>query len=229
MPFGYLDPAQQEAVRNVIQGRVVTDLGAGILGLSMELLRLGAPKVIAVDKQIGAGGPLRNIQFVETYFKDFDDPVDVAFVSWPPNWSCPGLIEAVERAEIAIYLGKNSDGTACGTAPLFRKLTKREVLVHVPAWKNTLIIYGPTRIERPLFGEEKAGIDTMVPYSFEELVYIDGHARRGHPSDNPGRAETVGEAQLRGPPFVDAPVGNRRRVGRTRRSPGDGARCRSRG
>ncbi len=50
MGFGTLSPAQADLVRQHVAGRQVTDLGAGDLLLSVELLRLGAAGIDAVDK-----------------------------------------------------------------------------------------------------------------------------------------------------------------------------------
>lgn len=172
MAYGCLSTEQRKAVREVIQGRVVTDLGAGNLSLSAELLQLGATQVIAVDKE-RAQSANPQIQVIQSYFKTFLNPIDVAFVSWPSNWETPGLIEALARSTIAIYLGKNSDGACCGTPKLFDSLHRREVLAHVPERKNTLIIYGSHQVQRPALGEECAAMNLDTLYSFDDLVYID--------------------------------------------------------
>ena len=51
MPFGQLNKAQLKALVPLVRGKVIHDLGAGDLGLALELLNLGASKVIAIDKE----------------------------------------------------------------------------------------------------------------------------------------------------------------------------------
>lgn len=173
MPYGTLNPAQRKAVRKAVKGLVVHDLGAGDLALSRELLRLGASKVIAVDKN-DMPDPPPGIQTVKVRFEgldalqgDFAVP-DVAFVSWPLNRVDVGLLNLCIRARRIIYLGCNTGGTACGFPELFGLFRLREVLAYAPDRQNTLAVYEGTRdtFREPL-GEELAGMqinDEMLRY-----------------------------------------------------------------
>ncbi len=194
MPDGLLFPEQEKALAPLLKKRVVTDFGAGDLQMARTCLRLGAKHVIAVDKAPW-GKPTKRITVVAQYFHQYRKPIDVLLLSWPINHHCAGLIEAVARAETVVYLGKNTDGSACGTPLLFSNLLVREVLVHVPHYRNTLIVYGGSREQRmPLF-EEMAGIDLSVIYPY--AVYHDDHERRLRAPAHPSGASALGEAQLR--------------------------------
>jgi len=80
-----------------------------------------------------------------------------------------GLLQALDRADVVIYLGCNTDHSACGSPELFRQLCGRELLGHVPHRRNTLLIYGRGTRTGPLTGEEFAGL-TGALLSFEEAV-----------------------------------------------------------
>ena len=189
MPFGHLTPPMLVALRPLVAGRIVHDLGAGDLGLARALRGLGASRVVAIDKAYGspesplardALGGTAGIELVRAYFRDFSDPVDVAFVSWPVNWPT-GLAGILERSRVVLYLGKNTDGSACGTPEVFARLASREVLAHVPHRRNTLVAYGPVRTARPLLGEELAAL-SFAPereISYEEAEASEGAAAKG--------------------------------------------------
>lgn len=170
MPFGRLNQAQRKALEAVIKGRLVTDLGAGDCGLSYALLKLGALEVVAVDKEpIESRKPLR-VTYIRSYFVDYHKDIGVAFVAWPPNWMCPGLINLLARAPYVVYLGKNTDGDACGFPKMFEYLLTREVISYVPDKPNTLIVYGPKASVRAPMGEECAGLlNERIMLLYEEV------------------------------------------------------------
>lgn len=176
MSFGRLNQAQRKALEAVIKDRQVTDLGAGNCGLSLELLKLGAREVVAVDKAAVEGSPGPNLRLVQAYFVEFLEPIEVAFMSWVPNWFCPGLISLLRRAPIVVYLGKNTDGNACGFHDLFAYLVRRKVLAYVPNKANTLIIYGAQEVSRASMAEELVGLNQyqdIIEYERVEELAMD--------------------------------------------------------
>lgn len=170
MGYGRLNQAQRVAVIPHLIGRVIYDLGAGDLELARECLSLGATHVVAIDKeglprQKVAGVTKRRVSFAE-----FKDPAPTVALSWPVNWVVEGLLRIVRQAERVIYLGTNTDGMACGTKILWEHLAVREVLVHVPDRRNTLIVYGGMLLKsRKLLPEEYASLNTDEVYSFDRL------------------------------------------------------------
>lgn len=167
MGFGKLTPSQAEVLRPFIEGRQVHDLGAGDLTLASRLLTLGADGVVAVEPHAPKKHPPQ-IEVHPTYFADYAETPEVAFVSWPVNYDGIGLVKVLRRAPVVIYLGVNTDGTSCGGSDLWEHLRKREVLAHAPHPQNTLIVYGPKRVRRPLYGEEWAAIDQSRIYRYSE-------------------------------------------------------------
>lgn len=173
MSFGRLNLKQRRIVAKAVKGRTVHDLGAGDLQLSGELVDLGAAKVIAIDKDAPHywKGDSR-IEVRKTYFHAVqDDPIEVAFVSWPSNYVDWDLIRLVRRSQRVIYLGNNMDGTSCGSVPLFEHLLTRELVEHVPDRPNTLLVYGaPQEAERDRVGEELAALTAYQRmWRYEEL------------------------------------------------------------
>ena len=141
----------------VVQGRVVYDLGAGDLTYSHLMLDLGAERVIAIDKR-PAHRPRSNLEIHRAYIHEVMEPeeIEVLFLSWPVN-QVRGLDRWLHAARIAVYLGCNVGGTGCGDSRLFNHLIHREVLTHIPHEKNTFLVYGDYRDEtRPPVGEEYA-------------------------------------------------------------------------
>lgn len=172
MSYGKLLPDQIKALRPIIQGRHVHDLGAGDGELSLALLQLGAAKVTAVDRNKIPTAP--GVECRQAYFENVRDAIDIAFVSWPSNRPDGGLLSLIRRAREVVYLGKNTDGTACGSRPFFRALQQREVRAYVPNRENTLIIYGAdTGVLRRPTPEELAGLDLegrILSYSHIETL-----------------------------------------------------------
>lgn len=173
MPFGQFNPKQRQLVAKAVKGRTVYDLGAGDLQLSKELVDLGALKVVAIDKEAPfswKGDP--RIEVRRAYFHAIkDEPIEVAFVSWPSNYVDWDLIRLVSRAQQVVYLGKNTDGTSCGSVNLFEHFMTRELVGHAPDRPNTLLVYGqPQESERDRVGEELAALTTFQRmWNYEEL------------------------------------------------------------
>lgn len=172
MPFGKLIPKQAKVVSKHVRGQVVTDLGAGDLSLSKRLLKLGALHVCCIDKEDKPKGVLpARLSYAKAYFQDMgaESPIDVAFISWPSNYD-NGLITLIEKARVVIYLGCNTDGSACGTPHIFRHLLRRELLDYEPHHDNSLIVVGKSLdTYRSATGEELAGVRCFEAYySFKE-------------------------------------------------------------
>ena len=167
MPHVQLNKAQLKTLESFVSGKVVHDLGAGDLGLALELLKLGAAKVIAIDKEynrIDKKGWLNfqnlppEIEIRHQYFQDMDESIDIAFVSWPANYE-NGLLNVLKQTKTILYLGKNTDGYACGTPALFEYLVTRKIEAQVPSRQNTLICYTDYLDEpRQWLQEEEAAI-----------------------------------------------------------------------
>jgi hypothetical protein len=173
VPYGALTASQEAVLVKYVRGRVVTDLGSGDLSLTTRLLEMGAEHVHCIDKE---AKPYRktwptNLSYKQTYFHDMRQtaPMDVAFMSWPVNHQT-GLESVIERAQVVVYLGCNTGGSACGTPDLFKMMVQRELLDYVPDRRNSLLVVGK-RLEAPRrpTGEELAGISSFSDYfSFKE-------------------------------------------------------------
>jgi hypothetical protein len=203
MSFGFFTPAQCKTVRALVQGQRVLDLGAGDLGIAVKLVELGASSVVAVDtfdmeKAYNRAYNLRGQNPLPSNVRPSVAKIEklaggpkflakIAMLSWPSPNPIEGLVEVVSEMPYVVYLGKNVRGinqygdestTWCGTGPLFHHLKNREVFAYVPDPLNTLIVYGPTRVARPLHGEELAALtnrDRRVTWGFEE---VEREARR---------------------------------------------------
>ena len=177
MSYGSMSDAQCEAFKPFVIGKTIHDLGSGDGVLALLMAQIGAKKVIAVDKQDfpRAAKFAAQIEFRSTLFEDFNESVETIFLSWPDNHPLEGLLPLVTQAKTVIYLGKNTDGSVCGWPELFKEFSGREILKHLPERKNTLTIYGPTRLNRPMTGEEFAAINMFTggPLSFEDTGKID--------------------------------------------------------
>lgn len=158
MSFGRLSHAQLMAIRAVIAQREVVDLGAGSGALAQQLVDTGASRVVAIDK-VEWGPVASGVERLWMRFEDYVGPASLVFLSWPDNHPNRGLLDIVTRAQTVIYVGKNTDGTACGWPGLFTEFQTREIVAHVPEQRNTLTVYGPARVRRGPTGEEFAGIN----------------------------------------------------------------------
>jgi hypothetical protein len=158
--YGRLNEKQRETVALHVKGKHVHDLGAGNGGLALELIKLGAEKVTTIERHdIHVKHP--RIEVRQGYFHDF--PMlkpDVVFVSWPPNHKDHDLYRLCRDARVLVYLGKCTDGTACGQPEMFEDMLHRELLAYIPDRQNTLVIVGaPIDFKRSPMGEERAGLD----------------------------------------------------------------------
>jgi hypothetical protein len=160
--YGQLDRKQTKALRAFVRGRDVHDLGCGDQMLSRELVRFGARQVVAVDSH-PFGNPGPKVRTVHATFEDYVQrapEIDISFVSWPANRVETALLDLLRSSRAVVYLGKCTDGTACGYPELFDHFLGRDILSYIPHEHNTLCIYGgrlSTRREGEL--EERAGMD----------------------------------------------------------------------
>lgn len=183
MTYGRMDISQRRAVADAVRGETVIDLGCGDLGWAAMLIgECLAERVIAVDirpAQVNLAPD--KIQVVESRFADYDGEVpDIAFLSWPVNRPLPGLLRLVEQIPIVIYLGKNTDGSACGWPDLFEHFSHRALTLHMPRRSNTLTVYGEPCDARQLTGEEIAArfyySDSFLTYDKAEYIAEDADA-----------------------------------------------------
>lgn len=178
--MGGLNPFQEEAVRYYVKNQLVYDLGAGMLGWAEKLAQFGAEHVTAVDdiykdQQENVLNNCRawkkcapeDVTIDDRDFREFHltgpNALHTAFIAWPHNTygRTMGLELLAMKAKTIIYLGKNLDGTSCGSPQLWRMLMQRKVLCFLPSARNSLIVYGPDldRPRRDLLLEEKGAIE----------------------------------------------------------------------
>lgn len=162
MSYGTLTPEQEAALRPYVAGRVVHDLGAGDLTYARRLLDLGAQEVVAIDKERSFVSSVPGITYRQAYFHEVEPGLGTVFLSWPVNWNDRALLLHALSAHTLVYLGKNTDGTACGTPALFEAMVHRALLAYVPDPRNCLVITGPIQAHaRTPTPEERAGMTSM--------------------------------------------------------------------
>ena len=179
--FGTFPPAFFDALEPLVAGRRVLDLGAGDGVRAMLLRHLGAAAVLAIDgdavtRRVLSGEPGIEVMaprtFVAACFDALAWGADVAHVAWPWAEHSPALRAILHDAPTVVYVGKNTDGTACGAADMFEDFLGRPVLAHVPTRANTLIAYGPPApgLRRaPLF-EEACALDRARWRAYDEAA-----------------------------------------------------------
>ena len=181
MSYGRLTATQRAALRPYVEGKQVHDLGAGDGEMSLTLVDLGAAQVIAVEEMHFDPTFLRKDPRIRREVRKFKTyagtmpvygvTIDVAFVSWPDNRVDEGLLALVNAARVVAYLGKNTDGTACGDPFFWASLTLRPVAAYAPDRSNTLIVYSEARNPVPYYplrGEEKAAFSRVKIMTYEE-------------------------------------------------------------
>lgn len=165
-PYAKLAPEQREALMRVVANKRVVDLGAGNLSLSIEMLRMGAAHVTAVDYVEGRHPATpafaSRLSIVRSMFHDIVDdlePADIAMLSWPQNTTHDALeiVQILRKHPRVIVISKNTGGISCGCTLLYEYLASRELLAYHPRRANTLMVYGPPCAPRPMAGEERAG------------------------------------------------------------------------
>lgn len=167
-----LDPFQQMAVVQHTKNLRVLDLGGYDGDMGLWLLERQPCTVTVVDKAVPH---IRfehdGMDFVRAYFKDFHKeylagkpcPFDVALLSYPVNnWETSiSLIPILKRIPCVIYIGKNGNGTVCGTEHLWKYLVTRTLTGIVEGVPSSVLVYGghDRNIHRqPLVAEEYGGL-----------------------------------------------------------------------
>lgn len=166
MSYGKITNEMEVALRPIVRGEAVYDLGAGDLQHARHLLRLGARHVVAIDKEPPRPTASENITVLGGYFDQVPIPTDgiaVAFVAWPINYRTPGLVAWLAAARVVVYLGHNFGGSSCGNPELFEHLLSRRLTGWVAHRANTLIVVDePLSAPREPTPEEAAfGSDTV--------------------------------------------------------------------
>ena len=166
MGWGHLSLLQRRVLRPFVKGKEIHDLGAGDLDLSKQLLKLGASRVHAYDKDFPdrnytAQAPL-GMSIAQARFEELKGPFPIIFLSWPQN--CPNAALTIHASlceEMLIYQGSNHGGSCCGHPNLFKVMVQRELLAYIPDQKNDLIVTGrflPEGQERMPTVEELHGL-----------------------------------------------------------------------
>ena len=169
MSYVTLNDAQRDYLRGVVAGKVVADLGCGDGSLAVLMADMGAMVVHAVDK-----APARinhpRVVFHQSYFDRWEMPegVQIAVVSWPHNSHLPGIPKLLRVIDDVVYVGKNTDGTSCGSGAMLAMLIRRNPLRYLPDQRNVMIHYGnEPRPDRALHHEEIAAITQVHSYRYD--------------------------------------------------------------
>lgn len=150
--WGRLSERQQEFISRTLAGQEVTDLGCGFGSLAIDLLRLGASRVVAIDSLQPRESFPEGITFVRADYNKIQRlPTEIVFLSWPSERGSPPA-ELLVQAPMLVYLGKNTDNVICGDGQLWRHMLSRPVLAYVPDKWNSLLVYGPTGAIAPRRG-----------------------------------------------------------------------------
>jgi hypothetical protein len=170
--YAHLTPKMRRVLREYAENRLVYDLGAGDCKLAQQVAKY-ARSVFAVDPRIpGSLHTDGNIVYIPWTFDKFMDgvepPYEVALVSWPLNndRAMRTLLPILAQAATVIYIGCNTDGTACGTPDLFRYFARRTLLAEIPNRRNTMLVLGPPCEPRQLTREEHAGLDDSAVHLY---------------------------------------------------------------
>lgn len=162
MSYFNLDKDQTRYLRDLVKGEVVADLGCGMGMLTKLMARMGASMVHGVDKKVLTDRNSKRVHWHQSYLAYWQMPLDVeiAVVSWPQNTPLQGITELLQAVPHVVYIGKNTDGTACGNPALMRYLSGREAHTYLPNNKNTLIHYGSgdRKLQRCIYHEEYAAL-----------------------------------------------------------------------
>lgn len=165
-PYAVLATEQRDALMRAVANKRITDLGAGNMALSIQMLEMGAAHVTAVDYVEGrhpkALAFAARLSIVRAMFHDVVDellPADVAMLSWPSNTTHDALeiVQILKKHPRVVVISKNTGGISCGCTLLYDYLATRELLGYHPRNANTLMVYGAPCGPRPMAGEERAG------------------------------------------------------------------------
>jgi hypothetical protein len=177
------------AIKAIVDGRTVYDLGAGDISNALTLLELGAEHVTCVDRNpppfrdglklaMKPGLSWRKRYFAELHSDIIGDGMadlnEVLFISWPVNWmTALDALVRLHRDAWIIYVGSNRNGAACGSCEMFFEMTKRDVQVEIQHPRNDLIIYKPGRrdhhrYEKGTLTRDELGYAERVEYEWSD-------------------------------------------------------------
>ena len=168
--YGRFTEKQQDILRAHVEGARVLYPGSGWGQKAEVLIGLGVDHVTCIEKEqtCFSKNPIyrhKKVTAVRDYIEELDDEVfegkEVLLLSWVQPYRFPATAEIFGRFDgipKIVYLGKNTDGTLCGSPSLYSYLVTREVLHYVPARENTMIIYGDAKVLREPYPEEAAGL-----------------------------------------------------------------------
>jgi hypothetical protein len=192
--WGELRPEWIALIEPFIRGQEVWAMGCGsktepsqFLQPSHEigfLLRLGAAKIYAVDKDFDRfpcsayersvfryDDAVTLIRSTYAKFQAFplDGKIPVLFTKFPPQYRLQWL-HLLQLAEVIVYVGFNNEATACGDKDFWLHVAERQVLVSAEGAKSNLIVYGKPGVvsSTPRPKEEQNGI-AQVNYSTARL------------------------------------------------------------
>jgi hypothetical protein len=203
-----LNIEQQAVVARTVAGFCVYDLGAGNLDMTRLMLTLRASSVVAIDKEEMPPFHHPDVKCIRRRFDEFERfPADgdAALVSWPVNHPNPGLVRMLDAAPIIIYIGKNTDGSACGDRKLFEAFLGRRLIAYVPDRANVVAIYGE-KLATDIHGEvlnprSKVGEEYAALQS-EMLSYYQAEYATTKSTERAATVRTLIE-QIRGLPEED--------------------------
>lgn len=150
--WGTLTEPIQHKILPYIKEKVVYDFGAGNLTFPRAFLRMGAQRVVAIDKvplvehkhPVDAG-----ITVYEEYFleflnrrRDLPEKDAVAFLSWPANYKLEGLLDLMANFDTIIYIGKTTGACMCAWPGFFEAMLLRPIQTYLPDIQNNFIVWG---------------------------------------------------------------------------------------
>lgn len=162
-------PAMQARLASVVGGQGVFDFGCGKGELAHWMASNGAASVPAIDKEWLVRARSKKVRPVKDYLDQvtLPDRIAVGVTAWPVTHNTPGLVPALRRCDVVVYIGCNDRtwGTACGTRDLFGYLVTRELLDHIPFPQNSMVVVGkplPEGRTREPCEAEAAGLSVDV-------------------------------------------------------------------
>jgi len=170
--YGHIPRKHQDALRRFVRGARVVDLGCGDMERTWTLLGCDPEAVLAVDSHLPSSPKAHpRLTLHQGLFNDSlgvirDFRPTVAHVSWPANY-LTGLVKLLTDIPTVIYVGCNTDGTACGERALFQYMLTRKMVRYLPDRQNTLIVV--TKLldnPRDATYEEKAALDQTEVYPY---------------------------------------------------------------
>ena len=144
MGYAKLTKAQEALLQRVVEGKRVYDIGCGDMELTHVVARY-AKRVNAIDPNYRFKPSTKTITFkkltADSACKVWPSELPVVLLSWPLSSYIDGVLPLLKRAETIVYIGKNTDGVACGFVEMWRYLTTRKLVVEIPASHNTMLVY----------------------------------------------------------------------------------------